>query len=151
MLQLKKLMKSQGFTLVELLIVIAVIGILAIAVLAALDPIEQLKKSRDTGRLADARELYSAYNRYYASYQCYPQELSNGTCVDTDWAFRAANVSEELNDGIAILISNGELKAAFSNKSSVTFKEQLLAAKENCVPFACYFFKNLNALHKILG
>jgi prepilin-type N-terminal cleavage/methylation domain-containing protein len=50
MLKIRKLMQTRGFTLVELLIVIAVIGILAIAVLAALDPIEQLKKSRDTGQ-----------------------------------------------------------------------------------------------------
>jgi prepilin-type N-terminal cleavage/methylation domain-containing protein len=120
MLKIRRLMKSQGFTLVELLIVIAVIGILAVAVLAALDPIEQLKKARDTGRVADSRELYSAYNRYYASYNCYPQELSGNTCLNVSWGFRPVTSNAELLSGLAVLISNGELKAAFSNKQSVT-------------------------------
>ena len=41
--------QKSGFTLVELLIVIALLGALAIGLIGALDPFEQLKKGTDTG------------------------------------------------------------------------------------------------------
>lgn len=121
---LKKLMNQKGFTLVELLIVIAVIGILAVAVLAALDPIEQLKKSRDTGRLSDAREMYNAMTRYYASFNCYPDERNYGaTSVCTSAALALDNTGgtpDPFMQSLNQLTTSGELKTSFSSKQSVS-------------------------------
>ena len=73
---------STGFTLVELLIVIALIAILSVAVLATINPIEQTNKARDAKFKNDAAEVLSAYERYFASQNNYPwNSLSLG--VDT--------------------------------------------------------------------
>lgn len=64
--------KIRGFTMIELLIVIAVLGILAIAVLAAINPIEQINRGRDTGNRSDAEQLLSAVDRYDASQMVWP-------------------------------------------------------------------------------
>ncbi|HCR81780.1 MAG: hypothetical protein UY13_C0001G0060 [Candidatus Pacebacteria bacterium GW2011_GWB1_47_8] len=69
---LKNLRHQAGFTMIELLIVIAILGILAIAVLAAINPIEQINRGRDTGSRSDAEQLISAIDRYYAFNGYYP-------------------------------------------------------------------------------
>ena len=65
-------MKSGGFTLVELLIVIALIAILSVAVLATINPIEQANKAKDSTMQNDAAEVLNAYERYYAAQASYP-------------------------------------------------------------------------------
>ena len=62
-------MRKKGFTLIEMLIVIAVIGILAIAVLSAINPVEQTRKARDARRRSNAAELLNAAERYYTTYE----------------------------------------------------------------------------------
>lgn len=62
-----RMIHKLGFTMIELLIVIAVLGILAVAVLAAINPIEQINRGKDTGSRSDAEQLLSASDRYYAS------------------------------------------------------------------------------------
>jgi len=89
-----------GFTMIELLIVIAVLGVLAVAVLSAINPIEQINRGRDTGSRSDAEQLLSAFDRFYTSQQIYPWQrpaaspadpeaipLNNGAMqiVDTSW------------------------------------------------------------------
>lgn len=72
---LKKLLglnKKAGFTMIELLIVIAVLGILAVAVLSAINPIEQINRGRDTGSRSDAEQLISAIDRFYTNQGYYP-------------------------------------------------------------------------------
>lgn len=58
--------RNLGFTMIELLIVIAILGILAVAVLAAINPIEQINRGRDTGNRSDAEQLISAIDRFSA-------------------------------------------------------------------------------------
>lgn len=67
-----KINKLKGFTLVELLIVIALIAILSVAVLATINPIEQSNKAKDSTVQNDAAEVMNAYERYYANAQSYP-------------------------------------------------------------------------------
>jgi len=127
-MKLPKLFK--GFTMIELLIVIAVLGILAVAVLAAINPIEQINRGRDTGSRSDAEQLLSAIDRYYAGKGFYPW-MTNGVSTNT-WTDPTADAvdSETLlllnapatlvgDDGLDVLdlLSSGgtaELKASFT-------------------------------------
>jgi prepilin-type N-terminal cleavage/methylation domain-containing protein len=67
-----KFKKSTGFTLVELLIVIALIAILSVGVLATINPIEQKNKAVDASTSNDAGEVLNAYERYYTNQSNYP-------------------------------------------------------------------------------
>ncbi len=51
-----------GFTLVELLVVIAIIAILAVIVMLFINPFEQVKRTRDASRLTDLANLQQAIN-----------------------------------------------------------------------------------------
>jgi len=52
--------RNQGFTLLELLIVIAIIAILSVILVLVLNPAETLKKSRDAQRISDLNTLKTA-------------------------------------------------------------------------------------------
>ena len=56
--------KKDGFTLVELLLVIAIIGILFAIVFVAIDPSQRLQESRDAVRQADVRDILEATQQY---------------------------------------------------------------------------------------
>ena len=63
-------LKQQGFTIVELLIVIVVIGILAALVITTFTGIQ--RKARDTERETDIKALHSQVEAYYAQNGGYP-------------------------------------------------------------------------------
>ncbi|MDD4901634.1 MAG: type II secretion system protein [Patescibacteria group bacterium] len=58
---------QEGFTLLELLIVITIIAILSVALVFILNPAETLQKSRDTQRMADLSTLKTAIGIYLTS------------------------------------------------------------------------------------
>ncbi len=62
--------KQQGFTIVELLIVIVVIGILAALVITTFTGIQQ--KARDTERTTDVKAIHGQVEAYYAQNGVYP-------------------------------------------------------------------------------
>ena len=63
---MKKSIKG-GFTLLELLIVIAIIAILSVALVIVLNPAETLKKARDAQRISDLSTLKTAIGLYLTS------------------------------------------------------------------------------------
>lgn len=76
--------KQQGFTIVELLIVIVVIGILAALVITTFTGIQ--RKARDTERQTDIKALHGQLEAYYAQYGYYPGlgELNTTTLAGLD-------------------------------------------------------------------
>lgn len=95
---------TTGFTLIELIIVIALLGALAIGLLATIDPFEQIKKGRDTSIRNTVAEIYNANLRYYAT----RGEFSWGTGT-TFTAAPATTMSSDIN----ALVNAGELKDRF--------------------------------------
>ncbi len=77
--------RQQGFTIVELLIVIVVIGILAALVITTFTGIQQ--KARNTERQTDIKAIHGQVEAYYAQSGKYPT-LAN--LNDSTW--RAANM-----------------------------------------------------------
>jgi prepilin-type N-terminal cleavage/methylation domain-containing protein len=71
--------RNQGFTLVELLVVIGVLGVLVAGILIAVNPAQQLAKARDAQRKSDLRNIQEALNRYQAVNGSYP--------TATNWVF----------------------------------------------------------------
>lgn len=114
---------SGGFTLVELLIVIALISILSVAVLATINPIEQSNKARDAKFKNDTAEVLGAIERYYASNNVYPWNaggvgttIASGTEIgigSTGTLFGVLGAGS--SDGV--LITTSELKSSFKGKA----------------------------------
>ncbi len=94
----------RGFTLVELLIVIALLGALAIGLLATVDPFEQLKKGRDTSVSNMVAEFLNANLRYYSTKGQFPW----GT--GSTFTAQGANT---MGSDITSLVGAGELKNRF--------------------------------------
>jgi prepilin-type N-terminal cleavage/methylation domain-containing protein len=111
--------RSAGFTLVELLIVIAIIGILAVAVLAAIDPIEQLAKAKDSTGLQTAGDVLNALQRNFVAKQAFPWGAA-GT-VDGNM-YSSAHASSGVGTVAApgVLINGGELKSSVIAKASTS-------------------------------
>ncbi len=70
---------ERGFTLVEILIVVAIIGILASVALIGLGPVQ--KRGRDSRRISDMRETQTAIELYYSKCGYYPGPAANPTCA----------------------------------------------------------------------
>lgn len=85
-----------GFTLLELLIVVSIIAILSVALVLVLDPAETLRKSRDAQRMSDMSTIKTALALYTTSTTTpYLGGLtSNNACKNTPssvWTASGAN------------------------------------------------------------
>jgi prepilin-type N-terminal cleavage/methylation domain-containing protein len=79
----QKIKKTQeGFTLLELLIVITIIAILSVALVFILNPGETLQKSRDVQRMADLSTLKTALGIYLTSTSSPQLDGATGTAND---------------------------------------------------------------------
>lgn len=70
---------KKGFTLVELIVVIAIIGLLSTLAVLALNSARE--KSRDARRVAIARQVQIALELYYADQNSYPTIASPGVVL----------------------------------------------------------------------
>ncbi|OGV91710.1 hypothetical protein A3A66_02230 [Microgenomates group bacterium RIFCSPLOWO2_01_FULL_46_13] len=74
-----QLSKKQGFTLVEIIVVITLIATLTIAVMSIFA--NQTPRARDARRRADLKQVQKALEQYYAANNAYPPNPP-GTCSD---------------------------------------------------------------------
>ena len=75
-------MKNRGFTILELLVVVAIIGLLTALVLISTTTART--KSRDARRLQDLREIETALNLYYQANGQFPTSVSSTTITGSD-------------------------------------------------------------------
>ena len=76
-ISVKKLLFSpRGFTLVEMIVVVAIIGIFAAGIVAVINPRQQILKAHDTRRKSDLNAIQRGLEAYYQDYGRYPQGLS---------------------------------------------------------------------------
>lgn len=120
-------LKRAGFTLVELLIVIALIGVLVLVVLAAINPIEQANKARDTRFRSDGAQLLAAIDRYFTSQSEFTWVSVDSTTYSNDSSLGYMSAANELVgvcgatcsvDGV--LITTLELKESFRGRDFLT-------------------------------
>lgn len=74
-------MKNRGFTLVEIMVVVAFIGLLATIMIVSYQ--STMKKSRDNRRVADALSIKQAANMYADKTEAYPSTGGNNVCSST--------------------------------------------------------------------
>lgn len=108
--------KQQGFTIVELLIVIVVIGILAALVVTTFSGIQQ--KARNTERETDIKAIHGQLEAYYAQNGRYPT-LDNMNDSGTATAFVETSLKgldrESLKDPKSNAADTYDLGAAAAN------------------------------------
>ena len=78
-------MNKKGFTLLELLIVIAILAILATVTFVVLNPAQLLAQARDSQRISELVSLKSAINLYLATAASTTLQFAGGTCVLNCW------------------------------------------------------------------
>lgn len=94
-----------GFTLVELLVVIGVLGVLAAGVLIAINPAEMLSRSRDSARKSSLKQIGDALERYRVAAGRYPLTPSTAWCGAPGSPYTSCGA-----DYIPGLVASGELK-----------------------------------------
>ncbi len=108
--------RNQGFTLVELLVVIAIIAVLAAVVVLVVNPVELTKRSRDAVRLSDLASLQQAINVVVQdstltpleTYCTPPADAGTLPCTDT------SNVGSRDTDG------TGWVKVNLSGQTTIS-------------------------------
>jgi prepilin-type N-terminal cleavage/methylation domain-containing protein len=82
-LSFKNIADNQGFTILELLVVIAVMALLSAALVLMLRPSEMLQKGRDNRRVSDLSKLDRLISEY---------KVDKGIFPDSEDTLRASNV-----------------------------------------------------------
>ena len=110
---------SHGFTLIEMLVVIAVIGILYLIVFGSVS--DSKKRGRDSKRIADISVIQLALERYYDEFKKYPNDLStlksdtfyddNKSLIlkdplDTDYLYGCTNSCQSYHLGTKLELDN---------------------------------------------
>jgi prepilin-type N-terminal cleavage/methylation domain-containing protein len=98
--------KNEGFTIVELLIVIVVIGILAGLVITTFTGIQ--KKARDTERQTDVKAIHGQVEAYYAQNGRYPTlaNLNDGTWRGTNMKGLDADALKDPKGSASTLVAS---------------------------------------------
>ncbi len=88
-----KYFNRSGFTLTELLVVMAVMGVMATIVVALINPVTQQQRAYDARRKSDLSQIQKALELYYNDYGQYP---ASGTFTfGSAWGTYMSNVPND--------------------------------------------------------
>jgi prepilin-type N-terminal cleavage/methylation domain-containing protein len=91
--------RSNGFTLLEILLVVGIIAILAGIVIIAINPSKQLATVRNTERKSDIRQIESAITQYYIDNSRYPDSLTGDlTEICDTGAYASSSIIADCTD-----------------------------------------------------
>ena len=100
---------NSGFTLIELVIVVAILGILATAILTGTDFLDQRNRAKDTGNFNIARNLQAAIEQYY---------VQGGTSFS---ATTPRQIKAGTGEVIDIIAANGVLKTGYKVEENMFY------------------------------
>jgi prepilin-type N-terminal cleavage/methylation domain-containing protein len=152
--------ESKGFTLLEILLVIAAIGILASIVLVAINPNRQIAQVRDAQRRSDINTIYKALEQYLIDNGSYPTSVNsnfkeicntgNRTTIDTLNPTTLCDNKVDLRGlvptyiaGIPIAPSGGQYRLAINGNNRIEIytvggSNQIIALNFNDIDAATY-------------
>lgn len=79
-----RLAKNKGFTLVELLIVMAIVIIMIVIMIGVFNPREMVNRGNDARRRGDVGRIKTAFEDYYTGKKCYPDAAMVAAMMDPD-------------------------------------------------------------------
>ena len=83
---MKKSANLPGFTLIEMIVVLALVAIVIATLLYTLNPLEQLRKSSDAKRKNDIAQVQRALELYYQDNGSYPTSSTDFKIVNNSVA-----------------------------------------------------------------
>ncbi len=109
----KKNKQKKGFTIIELLVVVAIIGLLAVIVVVVFSGTRA--RSRDTARLSDVNRIRAALDLYWQSAGIYPddEDVKPGDPIEHNGIIFMQSVPfppEPTDDGDCDLLEGEDLK-----------------------------------------
>lgn len=102
---MKLKINNGGFTLIELIVVVAILSVLITMILVTINPVRQLEKAKDAQRQHDIFQIRNALDTYYNDNNHYP--LPTGT-----WGFPFGS---EFNSGSTVYLQKTPQDPDFSN------------------------------------
>lgn len=105
-----------GFTLVELLIVIAILGLIATGIIVAIDPVEQINRGNDASKRQLATSMVSAIQRWYTTKQ-YSANCTTAACTTSTMTAGTAYLA----NSASMATINTALNSAGESSTATTF------------------------------
>lgn len=140
-----------GFTLIEILLVMAILGIIAGITLVALNPLEQISKTNDSKTKQSVNQLGGLVTAFYAQKQVFPvadsdwmdELISNADLGERPAAAPAACAPSSGNDSNFCLQTNASSATVYARLNSQVEDKKCSVATE--VPYFAYVVSRGNS------